>query len=114
LCRLFRRGYAILLSMTIPVTICCAIFSEEIVYILLGPKWVEATPVFRLLVPTVLGFALINPFGWFLVSSGRAVRSLRMAFLIAPTVILGVLAGLSHGPKGVATGFSAAVALLVV
>ena len=71
---------------------------------MLGPKWSEATPAFRLLVPTVLGFALINPFGWFLVSSGRVVQSLRMAFLITPTVILGVLADLCHGSTGLRQG----------
>jgi len=70
--------------------------------------------VFRWLAPTIVAFALINPFGWFMLATGRATRSLKIALLIAPVVILGYLAGLSHGSTGVAIGFSIAMILLVV
>jgi PST family polysaccharide transporter len=114
LCRSFLRGYAILLSLTVPVIIVSAIFAEEIVRVLLGAKWIEAAPLLRLLMPMVLGFALINPFGWFLMATGRAVRSLNISFLIAPAVLLAVLAGIRHGPKGVAFAYSLAIMLLVI
>ena len=90
--RSFLKGYAVVISVTIPVTISCALFAEEIVRILLGPKWIGAAPVLRLLVPTVLVFALVNPFAWFLQATGRVSRSLNIAWLIAPIVILGVVA----------------------
>ena len=114
LCRSFLKGYAILLSVTLPVTVCCAVFAEEIVRVLLGKQWISATPLFRLLVPTVLSFALINPFGWFLIASGRARRSLNMAYVIAPAVILGTTAGLPFGATGVAIGFSTAMTILII
>jgi len=114
LCRSFLKGYAILLSVTLPVIISCAVFAEEIVRVLLGRQWTSATPLFRLLVPTVLSFALINPFGWFLIASGRARRSLHMAYVIAPAVILGAALGLHFGAMGVAVGFSGAMTLLTL
>jgi len=113
-CRFFLRGYTLFLSVTIPITAGCVLFGEDIIRVMFGPKWSAAVPIFRLLAPTILAFALINPFGWFLLAIGRAARSLKMALLIAPVVVLGILAGLRHGPQGVALGYSAAMALLLV
>jgi PST family polysaccharide transporter len=62
--RSFLKGYSVIVNLTIPITISCAIYAEEIVRILLGPKWIDAAAVLRLLAPTVLASALINPFMW--------------------------------------------------
>lgn len=110
----FLQGYAVVISLTIPISICCGLFAEEIVRVLLGPRWLEAAPVLRLLAPMALSFALINPFGWFLQATGRAGRSLNIALLIAPVVIAGIMAGLRNGPFGVAMGYSTAMILLVI
>ena len=66
----FLKGYGLFLSLVVPITMGCALFAEDIIRVFLGPKWGEATPVFRLLAPTILTFALINPFGWFLLATG--------------------------------------------
>jgi O-antigen/teichoic acid export membrane protein len=110
----FLKGYSLFLSLVMPITMGCALFSDDIILVVLGPKWSQAAPVFRWLAPTIVAFALINPFGWFMLATGRATRSLKIALLIAPVVILGYLAGLSHGSTGVAIGFSIAMILLVV
>jgi O-antigen/teichoic acid export membrane protein len=110
----FLKGYGLFLSLVVPITMGCALFAEDIIRVFLGPKWGEATPVFRLLAPTILTFALINPFGWFLLATGGQVRSLKIALMIAPVVILGYVAGLASGPTGVATGFSIATVLLIL
>lgn len=110
----FLRGYSIVLALTIPTTVSCAIFADQIVRIMLGPKWGETVPIFRLMTPTIVAFALINPLAWFLISSGRVRRSMYIAFLIAPVVIAGALLGIRFGPKGVALAFSVMMVLLVV
>ena len=110
----FLKGYGLFLSLVMPVTMGCALFAEDIVRVFLGQKWSEAIPIFRLLAPTILTFALINPFGWFLMATGRTMRSLRIALMIAPVVICGYVAGLHYGPTGVATGFSVATVLLIL
>ena len=114
LARFFLKAYSVVVSVTIPVTLGCALFPEEIVRILLGPKWPTAAAVLRLLAPTVLGFALITPIGWFLQATGRVGRGLQIALLIAPVVVLGIVAGLRHGPTGVALGYSTAMIVLVI
>jgi O-antigen/teichoic acid export membrane protein len=110
----FLKGYGLFLSLVIPITMACALFSEDIIRVFLGAKWSAAVPVFRLMAPTILGFALINPFGWLLMATGRAVRSFKISLLIAPVVFLGYLFGLRYGSNGVAAGFSSAIMLLVV
>jgi PST family polysaccharide transporter len=112
--RAFLRGYSLVLSLTIPTTIACALFAGQIVHVMLGPKWGEAVPLFRLLTPTILAFSLVNPLAWLLISSGRIKRSMHMAFLIAAVVIVGAVLGLKFGPRGVAAAFSVMMTLLTV
>jgi PST family polysaccharide transporter len=108
----FLKTYSVVLSLTLPATLAGALFASEAVLVVLGPKWLPAAPVFRLLAPAVVVFGLVNPFGWFLISSGRAGRSLAIAIAIAPAVILGIVAGLRTGPTGVAAGYSTVMILL--
>lgn len=110
----FLQVYAAVVSLSIPATICCMLFAEEMIRVTLGPKWDGAVTIFRLLGPTVLAFGMVNPFGWFLVSTGRVVRSFKMSLLIAPLVIMAILIGLHYGPKGVALSYSAVMTLLTV
>jgi O-antigen/teichoic acid export membrane protein len=110
----FLKGYSLLLAVTLPVTIACAVFANDMIIILLGAKWKDSVPIFQLLAPTILIFALINPFAWLLYSTGRAGRSLKIAFVIAPLVIASYFIGLPYGPKGVALAYSVAMSLWVV
>ena len=110
----FLKGYSLVISITIPITIFCALFADDIVLIVLGSKWTEAALIFRLLSPTILIFGIINPFAWFLMSIGLQVRSLKIALVIAPLVIAAYIVGLPYGPKGVAFAYSAAMSLWVV
>jgi Membrane protein involved in the export of O-antigen and teichoic acid len=105
----FLKGYGSFLSLLLPITVACALFSEDVVRVFLGAQWKDAVPIFRLLAPTILAFALINPFGWLMLATGRAARSLKIGVIIAPVVILGYLLGLRFGPRGVAMGFSVAM-----
>lgn len=110
--RTFLKSYSVIVALTIPAVLSCALFADEIISVLLGGKWAGTAVVLRLLAPTVLVFALVNPFSPFLRATGRVGRSLKTALLIAPVVALGIIAGLRHGPAGVAMGYSSAMVLL--
>ena len=112
--RAFLRGYSVVVSLTIPTAISCAVYADDIIQIMLGPKWSGVVPVFQLMIPTILAFALINPFAWFLISSGRARRSLNIAFFVAPVSILGAVLGMRFGPKGVALALSVMMTVLTI
>ena len=110
----FLKGYSLVLAMTIPITIMCAFFADDLILVLLGPKWSSAAVIFRLLAPTILIFAMINPLAWLMFALGLVGRSLRIALVLAPIVITGYLAGLRYGPKGVAFGYSVVMTLWVI
>jgi O-antigen/teichoic acid export membrane protein len=110
----FIKGYSLVLGFTLPITIACGLFADDIVRIILGPQWSAAVPIFRLLAPTIAIFAIINPLGWLLNSLGLVERGLKIAIVFAPTMIAGYIIGLSYGPKGVAFAYSAVMALWVI
>ena len=110
----FLKGYSLVLAMTLPITIACALFADDMIVVLLGPKWMAAAPIFRLLAPTILVFAIANPLGWLVCSLGMVERGLKMSLVIAPLMIAGYVLGLSHGPTGVAFAYSAVMLLWVI
>ena len=110
----FLKGYSLVLAMTIPITIMSAFFADDLILVVLGPKWGSVAPIFRLLAPTILIFAMINPLAWLMFALGLVDRSLKVALVLAPLVIAGYLAGLHYGPKGVAFGYSAVMTLWVI
>jgi PST family polysaccharide transporter len=111
--RSYLKSHSLVISLTVPVVITCAIFANEIVRALLGPKWDGAAPIVRFLSPAILVFALMNPLSWLLRATGLVGRSLKIALFLTPVMVLGILAGLAYGPSGVALGYSGAMVLLV-
>jgi O-antigen/teichoic acid export membrane protein len=110
----FLKGYGLFQSLVIPITAACLLFSNDIVRVFLGPKWSEAAGIFRLLSPTVLAFALVNPLAWVIFASGRTARALKISLVIVPALAAGYWLGLSAGPQGDALAFSVVMVLLVV
>jgi PST family polysaccharide transporter len=109
----FLKGYSLALSMTLPISMFCGLFANEIILIVFGPKWVEAAAIYRLLTPTVLVFAVINPLAWLMLSTGLQGRSLRIGLVLAPIVMVSYCIGLPYGPAGVALSYSTAMVLWV-
>jgi PST family polysaccharide transporter len=110
----FLKGYSLVLGLTLPIALICAMFADDIIFVLLGPKWKNAAVLFRLLAPTIMCFGLINPLGWLLNALGQVGKSLRIALVISPLVISGYLFGLPYGAKGVAFAYSAVMASWLV
>ena len=114
LVRAYLKAHSLVVSITVPAVISCAIFANEVVRILLGPKWGGAVPIVRLLAPAMMVFALMNPMSWLLRATGLVERSLKIAVVIAPVMVIAVIAGLRYGPNGVAIGYSTAMVLLFI
>jgi O-antigen/teichoic acid export membrane protein len=112
--RYFLKGYSLVLVATLPITVACAIFADELIIVLLGPKWAGVATIFRFLSPTILVFAIANPLGWLLNSTGKVGRALKMALVFTPLIIAGYIIGLPYGPIGVASAFSAVMILWAV
>jgi O-antigen/teichoic acid export membrane protein len=110
----FLKAYSLLLALTVPISVICGFFAKDLIFVLLGQKWAEAVPIFRLLAPTMLIFGMINPLWWLHYSIGLVKRSLTVASVISALVVIGYLIGLSHGPQGVAFAYSAVLTLWAI
>lgn len=110
----FLKGYSLVLALTVPITVVCGLFAADMVRVLLGHKWTEAIPIFRMLAPTILVFAIANPLGWLLTALGLVGRGLRISLVIGPVMIASYFMGLSHGPRGVAFAYSTVMVLWVI
>jgi O-antigen/teichoic acid export membrane protein len=110
----FLKGYSLLLAMTLPLTLVCAIFADDVILVALGPKWKAAADIFRLLAPTILVFAIVNPLAWLLSSLGLSGRLLKMGLVVTPFMITAYIIGLPHGPQGVALAYSAIMLLWII
>jgi len=109
--RYFMKGYSLVVALTLPATIGCALFSDDLISVLLGPKWNAVAELFRILAPTILVFAIANPLGWLLSSLGLVERSLKIALVFAPFMIVGCVIGLPYGPRGMAIAYSTVMTL---
>jgi O-antigen/teichoic acid export membrane protein len=110
----FLKGFSLVLGLTLPITIACGLFADDLVFVLLGPKWKDAAAIVRLLAPTIAVFAIINPLGWLIFSIGLVARGMKAAPVLATIMITGYLIGLPYGPRGVAFAYSAVLTLWVV
>ena len=112
--RYFLKGYSLVLALTLPITVACALFAKDVVVVVLGPKWIDAAPIFRWLAPTILVFATANPLSWLLMASGLIGRLTKMSLFIAPIMVVAYLIGLPHGPTGVACAYSVVMTLWLI
>ncbi len=110
----FLNGYSLVLALTVPITAVCAIFSPDLIFLFLGPKWGDSVGIFRFLVPTMLVFALINPLHWLLAALGMVKRSLKVALSCALLLIAGYSLALPYGAEAVALAFSSVMALWAI
>lgn len=110
----FLKGFSLVLGLTLPITIACALFADDAVFVLLGPNWQEAAMIVRLLAPTITIFAIVNPLGWLVFSLGLASRGLKVAPVLAVVMIGSYAVALPYGPRGVALAYSVALTLWVI
>ncbi len=110
----FLTIYSLLLSLTLPSTLACVLFADDIVFLILGQKWKDVGPLFRLLAPAIVVFAVVNPLYWLNVSIGRAGRGLRIWLVLAPLLIAAYIIGLPYGSSGVALTYSTLMTLWLI
>jgi len=110
----FLKGYSLVLALTLPITVACALFANDMILVLLGPKWTDAVPIFRLLAPTILIFAITTPLAWLLGSIGLVGRILKISLVVSPLIVVGYFFGLPYGPTGVAFAYLTVMTLWLV
>lgn len=112
--RYFLKAYSLVVTLTLPLTVVCSLFADDLIVVILGPKWTSAVEIFRILCPTILMFAISQPLGWLLNALGLVKRGVCIGLFAAPLMITGVLIGLPYGARGVAIAYSTVMVLKVI
>lgn len=106
----YRRAYLQAIStlafVGMPLVAFLFVVADEVVAIVLGPRWEGAATVFRWLAPAaLLGTINVAP-GWLCVSLGRAKVQVIWAAFSAPMSVGAFIVGTQWGVVGVAAAFS--------
>jgi PST family polysaccharide transporter len=85
-----------------------------VVFVLLGPKWAAVTDIVRLLAPTTMALAIINPLAWLVASWGLIKRGLQVTLVRTILMVAGFAIALPYGPNAVAFAYSAVLVLWII
>lgn len=116
----FYRGLNLTHSIFVPVMLWLFIGAGDFIRILLGPKWGDAVPIFRVLVLGGLAGSTVYLTRWIFLVEGTTRRQLKWSMFQAPIMVCGLVVGLlvglhfDDGALGVAYGFAGVMALLAI
>jgi O-antigen/teichoic acid export membrane protein len=108
----YERYYTKLLSLlsffTIPLVIYLIVFSEDVIRVVLGEKWLEATWIFRLLAVGALIEPLLMTCAHVMITQKKSLRLFWWGVTYGASLVLAFLIGVRWGSIGVAAGYALA------
>jgi PST family polysaccharide transporter len=108
------RATRTLAALSVPAMALIAVAAPQLVFLIFGSQWTPAVPIVQVL--TIVG-AIQTTYGPsthpLLLGLGRAKLNLNLAWLSTILTVVGIVAGLPHGPVGVAIGYAGANALFM-
>ncbi|MBT4511719.1 MAG: oligosaccharide flippase family protein, partial [Chloroflexi bacterium] len=110
----YQRLLDILATLTIPLTIYCAIEADFLIRLLLGSQWVAAVSVFRILAIAGLFQAIASTRGLVLISYGFSRRYFYYGAFNAVLCVVSFIVGIPYGIEGVAASYTIANYLFLV
>lgn len=112
--RYYNKLIDILASISIPVTVYCALEAKFIIQLVLGEKWLACVPVFRILAVTGIIQTVASTRGLVLISHGFSGKYLRWGIINAIITAVSFILGLPHGIEGVALGYCLANYIILI
>jgi PST family polysaccharide transporter len=106
----YRQGYLRIIEkvimLTMPAVALMMVTADWLVYLILGPQWVQTSRIFVFMGIAGLFQPVVSTAGWLFVSQGRARDMLYWSMINSPISVLSIVAGLHWGAVGVATSYS--------
>jgi PST family polysaccharide transporter len=109
----YLRCVNVLAYLTIPMTIAFGVFSDEIVFVLLGPQWHAASTIFRILAISSIFQPVASTTGWVYTSLNRTKIMAKWGVLASAVILPAFAIGLPWGPTGVALAYCIAYCIIV-
>ena len=105
--RAYYRKYVFTLSFfSMPLVMFLAVFSEELILIVLGPQWTEASIVFQLLAISSFIQPVASTRGVVLISTGQTKKYFMWGIINSVFVIIGFAIGIKYGLEGIALSYA--------
>jgi PST family polysaccharide transporter len=109
----FRRVLTLVSLITLPPLLALCILADDVVFLVLGPQWLESAVLVRALAVAALFQPVLSVSGWHYVCLGLG-RELRAWGIASVSVILlGFAVGLPWGARGVAASYAVCSNLLL-
>jgi PST family polysaccharide transporter len=109
-----REALGAVFSVILPASLFLCLEARRVLLILAGPQWLEAVPIFQLLVVGAMFDCARQLTTWLFLSESQTGRYLRWNVLSRPALFAGILGGAPWGAIGVAAGSVIAKAALTV
>lgn len=106
--RYFEKMLGLLSFVYMPIVVYIGVFSKPIVSLVLGLKWMEVVPFFRLLAISVFALPLLLTFSPIMLSTGKARRFFFWGLFISISLTVSFLIGIRWGAIGVAAAYPVA------
>ncbi len=110
----YQRLIDIIASLSIPLTLFCAIEADFLVRTLLGQQWLGVVPVFRIMAIAGLIHPVASTRGLVLVSHGFSSRFFYFEVFYTIVTVASYIAGLPFGITGVAAGYTVGRYLVLI
>ncbi|MGE0645964.1 MAG: lipopolysaccharide biosynthesis protein [Nitrospira sp.] len=110
----YKKIISLLSFVTIPLITYVAIFSEDIVTIVLGARWIDSAQILRILAVGALIEPLLSTCGMVMITHNKTERLVKWMLMYGACLVLGFAIGIQWGAIGVALGYTVAHYVLVI
>jgi len=106
----FKKYYVTVVTVlaftSMPLTVFLAVFSEDVIKLVLGQQWLQAAGIFQILSIAAFIQPVFTTRGLVLLSLGQSKRYLKTGIIQSSAFIIALIFGLPWGAKGVATSYA--------
>ncbi|MEM8614140.1 MAG: lipopolysaccharide biosynthesis protein [Cyanobacteria bacterium P01_H01_bin.105] len=107
-----RRGLLLVFAICMPALAYLFLSAGDVTLLLLGARWLDIIPIFRVLIVAVFVGGLYRVTKWIYVSAGETQRQFRWSLIHTPVMIVAIAVGVQWGAYGVAVGYTVGMGLL--
>ena len=110
----YLKLVSIIAFITMPLTAFLAVCAQETILFLLGPKWIDAAPIFKMLSIAAFLKPIMDTRGILLISLGKSKRFLINQIFTSTILVIAFIAGIPTGITGVAKAYAIATYLMFI
>jgi O-antigen/teichoic acid export membrane protein len=111
---IYLRALALTSAVNFPLYAAMAVFADEVVAVLFGPRWVESGPLLRILAVWGLIRSTGTPIGSLVLAAGRADLALKWCLWVLSVAVVLLWLGAREGAEGLALALLAVQLLFLL